>query len=73
MKITFNEVESILNTLPIGYYTSRRIPVNLDDKAATSYYLPVEDKIVIGFPLSNMSLIKFRTQKSVQRSQKNLL
>ena len=51
MKITFSEVESILNTLPTGYYTSRRIPVNLDDKAVTSYYLPVEDKIVIGFPI----------------------
>ena len=51
MEITFAKCEQVLNTLPIGYYTGRRIPVTLDNKAPTSYYNLMEDKITISYPI----------------------
>lgn len=50
MKIEFNLVQNILNTLPIGYYLGRSIKVELKDENS-SYFVPSEDRIVIGFKL----------------------
>ena len=50
MKIEFNLVQNILKTLPIGYYLGRSIPVSLD-KGFDSYFIPSEDRIVIGYSL----------------------
>lgn len=51
MELGFAKCESILNTLPIGYYTGRRINVSLDAEAKTSCYSTMEDKIVISYPI----------------------
>lgn len=49
MKITFNEIEKILKTLPIGYYLKRNVDVALDPDTDCSYYVPMEDTIRISF------------------------
>ena len=51
MEITFAKCESILKTLPIGFYAGRRIETALDEKEATSFYSPMEDKIVVSYPI----------------------
>ena len=51
MELTFAKCETILNTLPIGYYTGRRIGTSLDPKAETSFYSPTEDVIVVSYPI----------------------
>lgn len=56
MDITFNEVDSIVRTLPIGLYAKRRVPCELDAEAETSYYNPAEDTIVISYPIIADSL-----------------
>ena len=51
MELTFAKCEQILNTLPIGYYTGRRIGISLDTEAPTSMYSPLEDKIIVSYPI----------------------
>lgn len=51
MKVTFAKCDSILKTLPIGFYTGRRIETTLDEKERTSFYSPMEDKIVVSYPI----------------------
>ena len=51
MEMTFAQCETILKTLPIGYYAGRRISTTLDAKEETSFYSPMEDKIVVSYPI----------------------
>jgi hypothetical protein len=51
MELSFARCEQILNTLPIGYYTGRRIGTTLDKETETSFYSPMEDKIVVSYPI----------------------
>lgn len=51
MELSYARCEQILNTLPIGYYTGRRIGTSLDREASTSFYSPVEDTIVVSYPI----------------------
>ena len=51
MELTFARCESIVNTLPIGFYTGRRIGITIDKDAETSFYSPIEDKIVVSYPI----------------------
>ena len=51
MELSFTRCKEIADTLPIGLYTGRRIPVEVDAKEATSFYSPLEDKIVISYPI----------------------
>ena len=51
MELTFAKCESIVNTLPIGFYTGRRIGITVDKEAETSFYSPMEDKIVVSYPI----------------------
>lgn len=51
MELNFNEVNNILKTLPIGLYAKRRVPCSLDTKAEASYYSPIDDTIVVSFPM----------------------
>ena len=51
MEITKALCETILNTLPIGYYAGRRINITLDEEAPTSFYSPIEDSIVVSYPI----------------------
>ena len=58
MELTYAKCEQVLGTLPVGYQTGRRIPISLDKEAETSFYSPMEDKIVISY-----SIIAFRMSK----------
>jgi hypothetical protein len=51
MELTFAKCESIVNTLPIGFYTGRRIGITLDKETKASFYDPMEDKIVVSYPI----------------------
>lgn len=51
MELTFARCESIVNTLPIGFYTGRRIGITVDPKVETSFYDPMEDNIVVSYPI----------------------
>lgn len=51
MELKFPECKTILDTLPTGYYTGRKIPVELSEKAPTSAYSPMEDKIIVSYPI----------------------
>jgi len=51
MELTYAKCEQVLDTLPIGFYTGRRIGTSLDAKAETSFYSPMEDKIVVSYPI----------------------
>lgn len=51
MELTKALCESILKTLPIGYYAGRKIDVTLNDEAETSYYSIMSDSIVISYPI----------------------
>lgn len=51
MELSFAKCESILKTLPIGFYTGRRIEIGLDKEEESSYYSPMEDKITISYPI----------------------
>lgn len=51
MELNFNEVNNILKTLPIGLYAKRRVPCSLDTEAEASYYSPIDDTIVVSFPM----------------------
>ena len=56
MELTFAKCESIVNTLPIGFYTGRRIGITIDKDAETSFYDPMEDKIVVSYPIIAMRM-----------------
>ena len=58
MNITFAKCEQILDTLPIGYYAGRRVGISLQDEVPTSYYSPMEDKIVISYPIIKEGMSK---------------
>ena len=51
MFVSINTIETILKTLPIGYYCGKQVPVSLDTDAPTSYYSPMENRIVISYPI----------------------
>ena len=49
MEISKAEVEKILKTLPIGFYTLRKVPIVLNEESECSYYCPPTDDINISF------------------------
>lgn len=51
MKISFDEVRTQIEQLPIGYYAGRRISVEMSVDAPTSFYAPSENKIVISYSI----------------------
>lgn len=58
MDINFAETKAIADTLPIGLYAKRRIPVSMSDSEKTSYYNPISDEIVISYPIIKQGLKK---------------
>lgn len=56
MELTFAKCESIVNTLPIGFYTGRRIGITVDKNVETSFYDPMDDKIVVSYPIIAMRM-----------------
>lgn len=51
MEFTISTCRAILNTLPIGYYCKYRISLELSEKEPTSFFSPLEEKIVISYPI----------------------
>ena len=51
MEFTISTCRAILNTLPIGYYCKYRISIELSEKEPTSFFSPLEEKIVISYPI----------------------
>lgn len=47
MDISTPEIKSVIETLPIGLYAKRRVPLTVVDGEKTSYYNAVTDEIVI--------------------------
>lgn len=47
---TFIEIQNILNTLPIGYYIGRNVPVKLTNESS-SYYMAMQDEIHISYQM----------------------
>ena len=47
--MTFNEINEIFKTLPVGYYCGRNVERALSKEADCSYYVPNEDRIVISY------------------------
>lgn len=50
MQLSFTNVNSVLKTLPIGYYIGRNIPVELTNGTGT-YYDIINDKITIDYSM----------------------
>lgn len=57
-QLTAGQLDSILQTLPIGFYAGRRVPVKMDNKAESSYYNPMVDEIAISVNIINKGLEK---------------
>lgn len=51
MLLTFTRCQEILDTLPIGYYLGRDIPVTLDHKGTNSFYDAFNNSITLSYPL----------------------
>lgn len=47
MKLTTNQLKGIVDTLPVGFYCGRQIPVELTEKDMASSYNPIQDCITI--------------------------
>ena len=50
MELNFNQVKAITDTLPIGFYTERKIPTELKEDSPSSSYNPYQDTIEISYP-----------------------
>lgn len=59
MKLSFNEVKAITDTLPIGLYTNRRIATELGEDE-TSWYNPHKDIILISYNQICMGLDQWK-------------
>lgn len=73
MKFSINECRTILDTLPIGYYCKRRVAVELSETAATSYYSPMDDKIVISYPIIARGLEPLPDTANVETAVRSML
>lgn len=56
MKLSTNQLKGIVDTLPIGFYCGRQIPVELDEKITMSCYMPVQDCIKISVEQLSLGL-----------------
>ena len=73
MKITFNEIEKIIKTLPIGYYLKRNVDVTLDPDTECSYYVPMEDAIRISFKQLEGTFESIKKTKNVEKIVRGML
>lgn len=73
MKITFNEIEKILKTLPIGYYLKRNVDVTLDPDTECSYYVPMDDTIRISFKQLERTFESIEKTKNVEKIVRGML
>lgn len=66
--MTYNEINQVLNTLPIGYYCGRRVNVSLDKDAEMSGFNLFEDKIVISYPQVEAALGDLEVNETTVRT-----
>ena len=72
MTATFNEVNNILQTLPVGYYAERKIEVKLANNN-TSYYDMMNDEISISYNQVSDGLAHVPTTMSLESSIRTML
>lgn len=73
MELTINECRQILKTLPLGYYCGRRVPVELNETEETSFYNPLEDKIVISYPIIYKGMGAVVDEEGKERAVRSML
>lgn len=75
MELSKEKIESILKTLPIGYYCKRALTVELSADSDTSFYVPMLDKIVISYKTIFNSLLKCTaiTEEKLEQTVRTLL
>lgn len=73
MFVSFNTINAILKTLPIGFYCGKQVPVSLDDTEPTSFYSPMENKIVISYPIIAQGLKKVTEDNYTETAVRSML
>lgn len=73
MKVYFTQVERVLNSLPIGYYAGRRIPVSLSSDASTSFIDMISQAIVVSYPQVEDAMAQIENEAIVEQTLRNLL
>lgn len=73
MNVSFAQCETIMKTLPIGYYAGRRVNSVIDEKAEASFYSLMEDNIVISYPMIAKALASVPDGADVEQSVRSML
>ena len=73
MELTFAKCEQVLSTLPIGFYTGRRISTTLDAEVETSMYSPMEDKIIVSYPIIAHRMAQLPDTADVEGAVRSML
>lgn len=75
MKVTFAQVETIMKTLPIGYYAVKRVPARLEQntEAGTSYFSFTDNSIVIEYNLIAERLEKYPEDADIEEAVRSML
>lgn len=68
MKISYDEVRTQIEQLPIGYYASRRIFIEMSIDEPTSFYSPSENKIVISYQIIAEGLANAEEEESYKET-----
>lgn len=73
MVATINEVNNVLQTLPVGYYAGRKIEVKLNPTKGSSYYDMMNDEISISYSQVNNGLAHVPATMSLESSIRTML
>lgn len=73
MNVPVAMIKTIAESLPIGLYAKRRIPVAIDEKEPTSYYNPVSDEIVISSKIIQEGLKHVHKKKDIEPAVRSML
>lgn len=68
MKKSYSEIKNIFETLPIGFYSGRKITCDLSEEGVASYYEPLADEITVSYPLIQAGLVKVPEDSSYAES-----
>lgn len=73
MAATINEVNNVLQTLPVGYYAGRKIEVKLNPTKGSSYYDMMNDEISISYSQVKDGLAHVPATMSLESSIRTML
>lgn len=73
MNISKAQVETILKTLPIGYYIGRNIKVSLSESEQCSFYDQINDEILISYQQLLMSFAAVENVEDVETFVRTML